>query len=118
MAKLIVDGPDLVVQLSSLEKLGAFRGDVRVPLSTVQSAEVEARPWDVLRGIRAPGTGIPGVIALGTRRFSGGKDFTAVSGTGPAVRVDLSQESPFSRLVVSVTDPDSTLAAIRGATGT
>ena len=34
-----------------------------------------------------------------------------------AVRVDLSQESPFSRLVVSVGDPDSTLAAIRSATG-
>ena len=32
MAKLIVDGPDLVVRLSSLEKLGALRGDVRVPL--------------------------------------------------------------------------------------
>jgi len=31
MAKLIVDGPDLVVRLSPLEKLGAFHGDVRVP---------------------------------------------------------------------------------------
>jgi hypothetical protein len=28
MASLIVDGPDLVVRLSPLEKLGAFRGDV------------------------------------------------------------------------------------------
>jgi hypothetical protein len=45
VAKLIVDGPDLVVQMSSLEKLGAFRGDVRVPLSTVRSAEVEPHPW-------------------------------------------------------------------------
>lgn len=117
MAKLIVDGPDLVVRLSSLEKLGALRGDVRVPLSTVRSAEVEPHPWAAVRGIRAPGTGIPGVIALGTRRFLQGKDFTAVVGGRPAVRVDLSEESPFSRLVVSVADPDTTLAAIRGATG-
>ena len=117
MARLIVEGPDLVVGLSSIEKLGALRGNVRVPLSTVRSAEVEPDPWAALRGIRAPGTGIPGVIALGTRRFPGGKDFTAVTGSRPAVRVDLSEESPFSRLVVTVTDPESTLAAIRSATG-
>jgi hypothetical protein len=117
MARLIVEGPDLVVGLSSLEKLGALRGDVHVPLSTVRSAEIEQDPWAALRGIRAPGTGIPGVIALGTRRFAGGKDFTAVTGSRPAVRVDLSEESPFGRLVVTVTDPESTLAAIRSATG-
>jgi hypothetical protein len=116
MAKLIVDGPDLVVQMSSLEKLGALRGDVRVPLTTVRSAEVEPNPWGALRGMRI-GTGIPGVIALGRRRFAHGQDFTAVQGGGPAIRVDLSQGSPFSRLVVSVTDPDSTLAEIRSATG-
>ena len=39
MARLIVEGSDLVVGLSWLEKLGAFRGDVRVPLSAVHSAE-------------------------------------------------------------------------------
>jgi hypothetical protein len=57
------------------------------------------------------------VIALGTRRFPGGRDFTAVEGRNPAVRVDLAEESPFGRLVVSVPDPESAVAAIRGATG-
>jgi hypothetical protein len=102
--------------MSSPEKLGALRGDVRVPLSAVQSAEVEPHPWGALRGIHA-GTGIPGVIALGIRRFAHGQDFTAVVGGKPAVRVDLSQASTFARLVVSVDDPDSTLSAIRSATG-
>ena len=117
MARLIVDGADLVVGLSWLEKLGAVHGNVRVPLRAVRSAAAEPQPWHALRGIRAPGTGIPGVIALGTRRFAGGQDFAAVEGSGPAVRVDLSEESPFNRLVVSVRDPDSTVAAIRAATG-
>ena len=89
MPKVIVDGQDLVVGLSWLEKLGAFRGNVRVPLRAVRSAEAEPDPWGALRGIRAPGTGIPGVIAFGTRRFDGGKDFAAVRGGRPAVRVDL-----------------------------
>ena len=117
MARLIVEGSDLVVGLSWLEKLGAFRGNVHVPLHAVRSAEAEPDPWGALRGIRAPGTGIPGVIALGTRRFDGGKDFAAVRGERPAVRVDLGEESPFGRLVVSVSDPETTVAAIRGAAG-
>ena len=117
MARLIIEGSDLVVGLSWLEKLGALRGNVRVPLHAVRDAEAEPDPWGALRGIRAPGTGIPGVIALGTRRYDGGKDFAVVLGHRSAVRVDLGQESPFGRLVVSVSDPGSTLAAIRGATG-
>ena len=117
MARLMVQGPDLMVGLSWLEKLGAFRGNVRVPLHAVRSAQAEPHPWSALRGIRAPGTGIPGVIAYGTRRFNGGKDFAAVLGGRPTVRVDLAEESPFARLVVSVADPDSTVAAIRSATG-
>ena len=39
--------------------------------------------------MRAPGTGWPGVIAVGTRRGSFGKDFAAVHGKGPAVVVEL-----------------------------
>jgi hypothetical protein len=117
MARLKVDGPDLVVGLSWLEKLGALRGNVRVPLTAVRTAVMEPEPWSALRGIRAPGTGIPGVIALGTRRYPGGRDFAAVFGQRPAVRVDLDRPSPFARLVVSVRDTDGTVAAIHAATG-
>ena len=117
MARIFVDGPDLVVGLSLLEKLGAFRGNVRVPLSAVRSAEVDPDPWSSLRGTRAPGTGFPGVIALGMRRRIGGWDFAAVHGKGPAVRVDLDRPAHFGRLVVSVPDPQQTAAAIHAATG-
>ena len=117
MAELIVEGPELVVRLSWLEKLAALRGNVRVPLRAARSASVEPDPWAVLRGTRAPGTGIPGVIAYGIRRFSGGPDFAAVLGRRPTVRVDLDEESPFARLVVSVSDAESTAAAIRSAAG-
>ena len=59
----------------------------------------------------------PRVIALGTRRFGGGRDFAAVLGHRPAVWVDLGEESPFARLVVSVSDAEGTSTAIRGAAG-
>jgi len=44
MARLKTDGPDLVVGLSWLEKLGAFRGSVRVPLLAVRAASAEPDP--------------------------------------------------------------------------
>jgi hypothetical protein len=42
---------------------------------------------------------------------------TALVGRRPAVRIELSDESPFARLLVSVRDPEGTLAAVHGATG-
>jgi hypothetical protein len=116
MASLIVDGPDLVVRLSPLEKLGALHHNVRVPLRTVRSADTEPHPWQALRGVRLAGTGIPGVVVLGTRYFTKGRDFVALVGSRPAVRVELS-DAPYEQLLVSVRDPESTVAAIRGATG-
>ena len=115
MARLLVEGTDLVVRLSPLERLAALRDDVRVPLSSVRSVDVEPNPWSALRGIRAPGTGIPGVISYGVRRFRGGTDFAAVRARRPAVRVELDPPAPFGRLVVSVPDADAAVRAIRTA---
>jgi len=100
MAELRLDGTDLVVRLSALEKLGAVRGDVRVPLRAITTVRVSDEAWSELRGVRAPGTGIPGVISLCTRRGKGVRDFAAVYGHGPAVVVDASG-ADFDRLVVS-----------------
>ncbi|HEY6378519.1 MAG TPA: hypothetical protein VI316_04995, partial [Candidatus Dormibacteraeota bacterium] len=89
MASLVVDRDQLVVHLSLLEKVGALRGDVRVPLAAVHDVHVSDNPCARLRGMRAPGTGWPGVIALGTRRGRGVRDFAAVYGKGEGVVVEL-----------------------------
>ena len=117
MARLIVDGTDLVVGLSWLEKLGAVHGNVRVPLRAVRSAAAEPDPWQTLHGTKLAGTGIPGVAVLGTRYFDGGRDFAAVVGRRPAVRAELGQEAPYAQLLVSVDDAEGAVATIRGATG-
>ena len=114
MAALVVEGTDIVVKLSSLEKLGALRGNFRVPRSALREARVSENPWSELRGIRAPGTGFPGVIALGTRRGGGGRDFTAVYRRRPAVVLEL-EGAVFDRLVLSVDHPDEVVARLRAA---
>jgi hypothetical protein len=103
MATLGVDGNDLVVRLTALEKIGALRGNVRVPLTSVRAVGVSNTPWSELRGIRAAGTGLPGVISLCTRRGPGVHDFAAVYGRRPALVVEITGAS-FDHFVVSCAD--------------
>ena len=115
MAELDIDQADLVVHLSPLERLGSMHGDVRVPRSAVREVRVAARPFAELRGLRAPGTGFPGVIALGTwRRRRGRKDFAAIYRGRDAVVVELDGAvAGYGRLVVSVADAAAVVARVQ-----
>jgi hypothetical protein len=116
MAELQPEGDELVLHLQAHEKAEGFHGDIRMPLSAVISVRVVPDAWPELRGIRAPGTGLPNVVDVGTRRGAFGKDFAAVHGKGPAVVVDLSG-TEFGRLVVTTEDASAVAEAIREAAG-
>ena len=118
MAELVVEGDELVLHMTTLEKAEGFHGDIRVPLASVRAVRTEpsARDQNVLRGIRAPGTGMPKVVAVGTRRGDFGKDFAAVHGAGPAVVVDLAG-AEYHRFVVTAHDAGAVAARLRAASG-
>lgn len=117
MAHITVSGHEVVVQPSLIEKPGAFHADLRIPLAAVRAVRVADDPWTALRGIRAPGTGMPGVIALGTRRGGGIRDFAAVHKHTPAVVIEAAGAG-FDRLVISSSgareDAARIDAAVRG----
>jgi hypothetical protein len=112
VAILIVEGSDLVIKMSELEKFEAVHPDIRVPISTIRAVRVVEDAWPELRGIRAPGTGIPGVIAVGTRRGSFGKDFAVVHGRERAVVVEL-EGANYARILVTTPDADNVAAVIQ-----
>lgn len=116
MAELRTDGDHLALHLNALEKAEGFHGDIHVPLSSVRAVRAVDDPWRELRGIRAPGTGLPGVIAVGTRRGNFGKDFAAVHGKGPGVVVEL-DGAEFGRFVVTSDDAPGLAASLGDATG-
>lgn len=103
MAKVIEDGNTVTLTLSPIEKLGAFHGNLSIDKSHVLSIEASADPWNrsILRGIRAPGTGIPFVVMLGTLRHRQGKDFVAIYKRRP-VRIYNLKDSPYKRWIVTI----------------
>ncbi len=96
-------GEELVLELSFWERLGACHSSIHVPKSELLSIHVMANPWnrvEGMTGMRAPGTGMPGVIMLGTLRTRGGKDFAAVYGRRPA-KVYTFKSGEFGRWIVT-----------------
>ena len=113
MARILVDGDDVVVRLSWWQRAAARRGDVRVPLTAVCRVTVEAAWWRALRGDRQRGTWIPGGWSVGTRGHPGGTYFVALRPGRPVVIVELRPSAPFRLLAVSVSDDDEARATAR-----
>jgi len=113
MAKLMVDGSELVVRLSWWEKVAARHGDVRVSLAAVQQVTVQPDAWRALRGKRRRGLLVPGVLCLGVWRHSDGWDFVAVRlRRGGVVLADLRGGVPFARIAVSSAELQAAVATV------
>lgn len=102
MAKVVEEGNNLILKLSRLDKIGSFHKDLKVSKENLISKQVLENPWskEVLKGMRAPGTGIPFVILLGTMRYKGGKDFTAIYKRKPVTVYEF-REYEFKRWIVT-----------------
>ena len=102
MAKVIEDGENLILKLSLLEKIGGLHKDLVVSKNNLVKKTVSSNPWskEVLKGVRAPGTGIPYVILLGTMRYKGGRDFTAIYKRRPVAIYEF-KDCSYSRWIIS-----------------
>jgi hypothetical protein len=102
VARVIDDGEFFTLKLSILEKVGALHGNIKTAKANLIDITNAENPWQstVLRGIRAPGTGIPYVILLGTMRYKKTKDFTAIYRRGP-VEIYTFKDAEFERWIIS-----------------
>jgi len=107
----------LVVHVQGMDQLWALKSRLEIPLSHVVGAEFNpetAREWR--KGIRAPGTHVPGVITAGTFYQEGERVFWDVHDPEKTVVIHREDER-YARLVIEVEDPPATAAAIQRALG-
>lgn len=111
MARVEVTADSVTVSLSMLEKIAALHGNLAIPRSAVTSARVVPDGLAELKGVRAPGTGIPGAIRIGTIRSRRSTTFAVCHGKRPAVVIELTR-ARYDRIVVTVDDPGSTVRSL------
>ncbi|MET4647008.1 hypothetical protein OH781_01355 [Streptomyces sp. NBC_01550] len=112
MARVEVEGADIVVRLSWWERAATRHREVRVPGSALRRVYLEPDWWRALRGGRGRGTWIPGQLCAGIRPLQEGQDFALVRAGGPVLCLELRRSAPFSRLAVSVTDPEAAMRVL------
>jgi hypothetical protein len=112
MAELTVDNNDIVLRLSVLESLAAWRREVRVPVHALRMVQVDDAPLARLARWRLPGVWWPGSLALGTSRRCGRREFAAVRAQ-PALVLDF-EGAHWDRLVASHPDAVRMAADLAG----
>lgn len=114
MTEAEVSGSVLILRVLGLHKIWAFKSSLSAPLRHVAGAALY-RDVDLGPGLfRVFGTAIPGIIGAGLCRRAGEWEFWDVMDKDNAVVIELADEW-YSRWVVEVEDPDSTLGLIRRA---
>lgn len=108
MAKLEAKDEYVLLNLSKLEALGACHRSLQMPITELLTVEFVENPWTskVMRGMRAPGTGIPYIIMLGTlRNLKGWKAFCAIYNRKP-VTVLTWKSGPFNQWIMTADQAD------------
>ncbi|WAL66457.1 hypothetical protein ORV05_01130 [Amycolatopsis cynarae] len=114
MARIDIDGDDLVVTIEGLDKLWALKSSLTIPLANVRGATADPGIAKEPKGIRAPGAYLPGVITAGTFHLDGERVFWDVHDPAKAVVIELADER-YARLVVEVEDPRAAVALVENA---
>jgi hypothetical protein len=116
VADIRIDGSDLALDLSRLEKVEAVHGDLRFPLTSVRQVEVVDRPLDLIHGLKLPGTGIPGSTAVGTWVSPDGRTFAVEHHASRGIVVHLEGQT-YQQLIVGCDQPEEVAERVRSAAG-
>ena len=110
VARLRIDDWSVTVSLSVAEKIQALHGNVTVPRTAVIGARAVPDGMAEVHGIRT-GTGLPGVILVGTARDGDSVTFAVCHGRAPAVVLDLAGQR-YDRIVVTVANPGEIVSGL------
>ncbi|MCP3819921.1 hypothetical protein NLX86_18005 [Streptomyces sp. A3M-1-3] len=114
MARVTIENDTLAVEIEGLDKLWALRSRLDIPLANVRGATRDPGIIRDRKGVRAPGTHLPGVITAGTWYHEGERIFWDVKNPDAAVVIELADER-YTRLVIEVDDPRAVVALIERA---
>lgn len=114
MARITIDGTQLVVTVTGADRILAVKSSIRVPLQHVRGATADRGIVKDPKGRRGPGAHIPGVVVAGTFHQDGERVFWDVHNGDQVVVIELEDEQ-YARLVVEVDDADAIVRLVERA---
>lgn len=114
MSEITVSDAALTVRLSRRDKLLGLLRDQVVPREAITGVEVVPDGLAAVKGIRAPGLGLPGLRMLGTWRGRRAKRLVDVRRGQPALRVLLTGHR-YDELLLGTDAPEDLAARLSPA---
>lgn len=120
----LTDSPDvgpgdgearLVVRLPGWDGVWAMKRSVKVPLLQVAHVTASDAADVPRRGMRMPGTALPGVIRSGSYGSGAQRELWNVRRATRVLVIDLDPAEPYARIVLEVADPDGLAERLREA---
>ena len=113
MVTISNQGDQLVLEIEGWDKLWAFKSRLEIPVSNLTGVRADREiAHGLWKGIRAPGTHLPGVIIAGTYYQGGQRIFWDVKDPEKVIVIDLADER-YNQLIVEVQDPARTVQEIQ-----
>ena len=112
MTTVMISDGKLMIEIQGWDKLWALKSSLEIPLEHVKG--VRSGKDERVRGIRAPGTHWPGIIAAGSFHQIGKHVFWDVHHEERAIAIDLHDER-YTTLIVEVEHPEVTISEIERA---
>ena len=115
MTRVSVSNGKLIIDVRGLHKVWALKSRLEIPVDHISAVRRAAE--ERVRGIRLPGTHIPGLITAGTYYEGGGKRvFWDVHDHEKAIAIELHDER-FSTIIIEVADPEASIREILNTLG-
>ena len=102
-SRLLIEDDLIRLQLSEWESVGTLHSSPTMAISEITGVSYYDDLWSskVLKGFRAPGTGVPFLVMLGTMRTMRWKAFCAIYKRRPGVVIDF-KSGPFNQWIFTM----------------
>lgn len=115
MVQLQVESGNLVIHVLGADKLWALKSTLEIPVVHIRGARADsnvAHGW--WKGIKLPGTNIPGVMTAGTFYQDGKRIFWDVHNPDNTIVIAL-HDDRYDELIVEVANPAEAIKLIQSA---
>jgi hypothetical protein len=89
MVEVRIDEDNLILDVQGWDKLWALKSQLAIPLENIRGVKVDPSVARGPKGLRAPGTYLPGVVTAGTFYQEGKRIFWDVHNPDNVIVIDL-----------------------------